>query len=154
MIGRVNELGRRRVRRKRCGTEARLDAEPLTCGPADLQAPERAPDLLREEARTLDGRPGKDECELFAAEAARQIELANRAGEQRCDGAQDVVAALMTVPVIELLEVVDIDEHERDQPLMGRAKVAEHRASALPGRVPLLLIEFRKSQSGHALLES
>ena len=90
-----------------------VDGEPLALD-------ERA-ELLGEDRALLDAGLGQDEHELLAAVAADQV--ATRAGcaEMRLgDAAQHDVADAVAVRVVDGLEVVDVDEGDRQRALVAR----------------------------------
>src|SRR6266545_5125665 len=100
---------------------ARIRGRPEARGYRDdVTARSRYAELFDRLANTLGqpACPGKlrtrqDEGDLLAAEACREIELPDGLREDRRDGAQDGVTRLVPVTIVDLLEVVDVGEHER-----------------------------------------
>src|SRR6185436_13233664 len=79
--------------------------------------------FLRRHGRS---RAGQGNDELLAAEAAGNVLVAEAVHQAIADGAQDRVAGVMAVIVVELLEVVDVDRENADTLLSPR------RARELP----------------------
>ena len=71
--------------------------------------------LLGEDRAFLDVRLGQDQHELLAAVAADQVGRAQVGGERLGDAAQDDVAGRVAVRVVDGLEVVDVDEGDRQR---------------------------------------
>src|SRR5262249_36754067 len=94
------------------------DAEARGHANRPVLRPER---VLRErDAQALRGREraglvrlAEDERELLASEAARRVRRAERLVEELADALQHLVAERMAVRVVERLERVDVEEHER-----------------------------------------
>ena len=66
-------------------------------------------------------RLGRQHGELVAADAGEGLLLAEEVGDERDDLLQHEVAAQMPVRVVDLLEVVDVEEHERERPPVALA---------------------------------
>ena len=77
-------------------------------------------DPLGEPAAVLQGASGEDDRELLATDSADIVARADRAAENLGDPDQDGVAERMAVDVVDLLEVVEIDHHERGRVLLRR----------------------------------
>ena len=58
---------------------------------------------------------GEDQRELLAAVAAGEVDLADAAEQDLADRAQDRVAGLVAMGVVDLLEVVEVEEDERER---------------------------------------
>ena len=71
--------------------------------------------MLGDDLRLDEGRPLEDDRELIAAETADLVAPTNGIPEHARDGGQHVVAAEVAVLVVDALEVVEVDEHERDR---------------------------------------
>ena len=67
--------------------------------------------------------------ELVAAEAGRHVAIADRAPKPLADGDQEAVAGLVAVGVVDGLEVVEVDEQDGQQPVVG--SVGEVRGQPL-----------------------
>ena len=55
-----------------------------------------------------------DQRELVAAEADQQIGVADPGGKPPARFAKQLVTCMVTVGVVDLLEVIEVDEHQRD----------------------------------------
>ena len=104
--------------------------------------PDRSLDLQRQSAddeRTLHGtlnsrgelergvrvgRSGCEDAELVAAEPGDRVRVAHRRAESLREEAKDLVTALVTEGVVDLLEVVEVEDHH-DQPVFARALLLE-----------------------------
>ena len=69
---------------------------------------------LGRDAGFLDLGGRQDRGELFAAVAAGQIHLAGRFHQHLADVAEHFVAGRVAVRVVELLEMVDVEDHQRE----------------------------------------
>ena len=58
---------------------------------------------------------GEQQQELVAAVARGEIACAQRAHEDLAHGCERLVAELMTVKVVDLLEVIVVDDHDRER---------------------------------------
>ena len=67
---------------------------------------------------------GQDDEELLAAVAAGEVDDADVGGQQLRDVAQDDVAGGMAVRVVEPLEVVEVDEDQRQRPAVAGARAS------------------------------
>src|SRR5262245_37052290 len=74
-------------------------------------------DLVGHDARFLRGRADEQHHEFLAAIARDEIRVAHVSGEVLPDDAQDLVARLVPVRVIDALEAVDIPREDADRPL-------------------------------------
>ena len=63
--------------------------------------------------RAFDAGLGEHDRELLAAVARDAVDLAGGVAEVAGEAAQRLVAHLVTVAVVHLLEVVEVDEHQR-----------------------------------------
>src|SRR5207247_1402500 len=70
---------------------------------------------------------GDDHCELVAADPARDVGGAHDLADAVGDLGEDGVAGEVADPVVDLLEAVDVHDHDR-------APRAPHRSSRPPGR--------------------
>ena len=77
------------------------------------------PQLLGQDRAFLDVRLGEDEHEFLAAVAADQVRRAQVAGDRLGDPAQDDVAEAVPIGVVDRLEVVDVDEGDRQCSLVA-----------------------------------
>ena len=89
-----------------------LDGEAL--------ALDERPQLLGEGRPFLDVRLGQDQHELLAAVAADQVRGAQVGRDRLGHAAQDDVADGVPVRVVDGLEVVDVDERDRQRPAVAR----------------------------------
>src|SRR5687768_14106889 len=89
-------------------------------------------DALRHRYGILRAAAGHDDGELLAAEAGTEIKLPNRALQDVANTADDEVAGQMAEPVVNALEVVDVDHEQR------------HRGVLAAGSIELLLEAFVK----------
>ena len=58
---------------------------------------------------------GHDDGELVAADAREQVRAAHGAGQVRRDVDQDLIAGLVAEGVVDGLELVDVDEGQRER---------------------------------------
>ena len=84
-----------------------------------LALDERA-QLLGQDRALLDVGLGEDQHEFLAAVAADDVARPQVAGEDLGDAAQDDVAALVAVGVVDHLEVVDVDEGDPQRAVVAR----------------------------------
>ena len=70
---------------------------------------------LRELERARKVGLGEDQRELLAAVSTGEVDLAHAAEQELPDGAQDRVAGLVAMGVVDLLEVVEVEEDERER---------------------------------------
>ena len=87
---------------------------------------DRLADLLGPPLRVRERRRRQDEHELLAAVPARDVPRPRRAAEQRAEARQDDVARLVAEGVVEVLEPVDVEEDQRQRPVLAL------RAAQLP----------------------
>ena len=124
----------------------RSSATPTTDRDRERLALERARGRGDRRADPLGGRlgvlqagPRKDEGELLAAVAGHEIHVADVRRQHAPDPAQDLVARLMTVRVVEPLEAVDVDNQQR-----------ERRPLTLPGGVAAGQLFVERPAVAHA----
>ena len=89
-------------------------------------------DVLRREL-------GKHDAELVAAEPGHQVVVAEHAGQARTDLLQEQIAEVMTERVVDLLEVVQVDQHHGElavDPPGGLDRVGELELEQHPVRHP------------------
>jgi hypothetical protein len=127
--GSVRELAQRRavVRIPRIGGHAG--------GAGELEAMyrdgcDRRSRALRDRERGLRGGVRQDQRELLAADPCRRVRAAHDAAQLRPHAAQDLVAVRVTVRVVDHLEVVEVQDHER-QRLTLAAGVIQRRGQRL-----------------------
>ena len=77
-------------------------------------------DALGEPERVGQAARGHDDRELLAADPADGVARAHDREEDRRDLGEDVVAGRVAVHVVDALEVVEVEHHERDGRLVGR----------------------------------
>ena len=65
---------------------------------------------LGKSLRPVERRSGKNQQELFAAEATEMIAGAHRALCAECEGLQHLIACVVSVDIVDLLEVVEIED--------------------------------------------
>ena len=89
----------------------------------------------RSASRNASERPlvGHDDRELLAADPADGVGRAHGREEDRRDLREHVVARRVAVDVVDALEVVEVEHHERDRRLFGRRE-EEHLAQPLVER--------------------
>ncbi len=75
-----------------------------------VRTSERTPQPVRQGDGTSRCRVGSDDRELVAAKPSRDVGIAEVLANEICRPPKDVVAALMSVFVINDLEIVEIDE--------------------------------------------
>ncbi len=85
--------------------------------------------LLHQDGALLDVGLGEDQHEFLAAVAADHVAGAEVRAERLGDAAQDDVAGGVAVGVVDGLEVVDVDEGDRQRPLVaaGTLDLGEER---------------------------
>ena len=71
------------------------------------------PKPLREFAGAIQAGLGKQKCDLLAAEAGSQIDRSHGAPDDLAYRTQDIVARIVTVAIVDALEVIDVDEDQR-----------------------------------------
>ena len=76
-------------------------------------------ELLRQGGRVVDAGLGQEEHELLAAVAADDVGRPQVGPDRLGDAAQDDVAGGVAVRVVDLLEVVDVDERDRQGPVVA-----------------------------------
>src|SRR5262245_33654235 len=81
----------------------------------DLAVGARSAETLGGRRADVEVRTGKDRDQLFAAIAGRQIVFAHTVAQSLCNQAQHLVADTMAEPVVELLEVVDVDQERAER---------------------------------------
>src|SRR5205823_5631239 len=117
--------------------EAAGDPERGPVAAVERALPEGGPDALGELGAALLVRSREEEDELLAAPAAGEVGLAQRAAQDARKLAQDVVACVVAVPVVDLLEVVQVGDDERegsDHAVGARDLVRERVLAAAPVR--------------------
>ena len=87
-------------------------------GPRSDELGEGRPDLLGDRHGLLEGRPVEDREELLAAVAGDDVRAAEPAAEDVGEGAQDRVAGLVAVALVDLAEVVEVEDRDR-RPIAG-----------------------------------
>src|SRR5690606_5244136 len=75
-------------------------------------------DLLCKELRAVEPDFGKDDRELLATVATHDVDLARVFCDQVGHPTQDVVTGTMTEGVVRLLEVVDVEDEQRQRPFV------------------------------------
>ncbi len=85
----------------------------------DLLEPRRQPVRHRHRVGCVAG--GDDDGELLAADPADDVRRAHRGAQVVRQARQHLVAGAVAVDVVDLLEVVDVDHHERHRLVDGRA---------------------------------
>ena len=100
--------------------------------PSDANRLELAPDLLGDALGLLDGGAIEDGEELLATEPGDDVARPQAARQDRTERAQDRVADDMSVLLVELPEMVEIEQDHRDRagahPSGSRARAANSRA--------------------------
>nr|BFE72914.1 hypothetical protein GCM10020092_062150 [Actinoplanes digitatis] len=91
------------------------------------------------------GQPGYDQAELVAAEAGHGVAPAQRLREPGSDQPQQLVAGVVAQGVVDLLEAVQVDEHDRALGARDRGAVDRALRPRLEGR-PV-------GQSGEAVVQ-
>src|SRR5438445_1010147 len=97
-------------------------AQPREIEPSDGRAHSLA-DLDRHRSRWVAQQDG----ELLATIARRDVVLTDRPHDRAGDRPEDLVADLMAEPVVEVLELVDVDHQDADR-VLGPATPCEERA--------------------------
>jgi hypothetical protein len=87
--------------------------------------------VLGEGERLVDGRVAADQHELFASVAREHVLGPERGCEAPCHLLEDVIAGQVAVGVVDLLEVIDVDEDERQRRLSLRRVVELGRQTVL-----------------------
>jgi hypothetical protein len=105
---------------------AHPEAPVLDRGPAD-----RLADALAERRHPRRSRVQRDAEELLPTPPADDVLAANHAGDAARDGAEHRVAGLVPEPVVDGLEVVDVDERHAEGDAVAPG------ARDRPGEVPL-----------------
>ena len=77
-------------------------------------------DPLRERGRAVDVSCGKDHRELLTADSADHVACTHGRAEDVGDLLEQVVADPVSVDVVDLLEVVEVEHHDRDRLVRGR----------------------------------
>ena len=112
-IGRPHDVVARDVARRVVHeADARRDAEPAAV-PDEADALDRGAHALGEEERLADVLVAEEDAELVAAEAREHGVLAEHRLETRADETQQRVAGLVAARVVDDLELIEIDEHDR-----------------------------------------
>ena len=91
----------------------------MTVVEADLARADETAELLGARSRRIGIGLGHDDHELFAAIAADEVDAPDVAGQHFRDLAQHEVAGHVTVGVVDPLEVVQVDQHDRARPLVA-----------------------------------
>src|SRR5262249_33684058 len=86
---------------------------------ADRVRLDRPPEPLREALRTREIGLGQDRDELLAAPAADRVSLPREGAEEPADLTEHHVAGRVAEGVVDLLEAVEIEQHDRE--LVGEA---------------------------------
>ena len=117
-IGPLDELGRRlAVFGKRGDADAGVDPQQET---VDLDVfRERIDQFQRLRARRRHAHPRDHDGELIAAEACDRIAIAQRALQAFANLLQCLIADLMTQRIVDLLEAVQVQDHEGDGGAIG-----------------------------------
>ena len=111
-VGSRHESVEARVHRELGDAEAHRHVGELAGGSRALDRHHGLPHSLRRPTCVGEPRARQDDGELFPAVARREVELPDRAAERGTRRADDVVAGLVTVAVVDQLEVVDVGDHE------------------------------------------
>src|SRR5205809_2150948 len=106
---------------------------------------------LPEDRGTFNRSLGKDEHEFLPAVARHVVDGTHRTAEQRSHLSQNVVAAQVTVLVIDVLEVIEVDHQEREL-LLESSGAIDFDAQALEQRTTIQ--KPRERVSGRQFLES
>ena len=93
--------------------------------------------LLGQDGALLDVGLGQDEHELLAAVAADHVARPQVGADRLGDAAQDDVAGRVAVGVVDGLEVVDVDEGDRQRPLVARRRARPRRTARRAARCRL-----------------
>ena len=135
----------RREQRLRVAAVSRPDRDAEAGGERDARALEheavlleRRAQPLRRPVRVLGVGAGQDHHELLAAVAGRLIALAQVLVEQPRERAQRRVARRMAVGVVELLEVVEVEDHEPEAAGRAAVLVRDRGAQELGERAPVV----------------
>ena len=105
-----------------------------------------APYPLGDLERLLDGRLGEQDRELLAAEAGRDVEVAQLAAEDVRHAADDRVAGEVAERVVDLPEQVEVDHEERERslvPARARELVPEDGGEVTGVEEPCLRLDAR-----------
>ena len=95
---------------------------------------ERLEDLLPDLGAGVGvGRGRQQDGELVAAEPGDRVARAQDAGDARADELQQLVAAVVAERVVDLLELVEVEEHH-DRPRAVAARRRRARGRRGPGR--------------------
>jgi hypothetical protein len=107
-IRHTNELGciARVVRERRRARAQRDVGDPSRCGRASADAFAGGRALLA-------GTPGQDDRELLTSIPRRRVERPEVLPQPASQPPEDVVADLMAMRVVQFLEAVDVEHHER-----------------------------------------
>jgi hypothetical protein len=90
------------------------DAEADGDGHGSVLVGDGSAEVVGEVSRDVFVHVGEEHAELFAAVAADEVGAAYVGLEGLADVRQDVVAGGVAVGVVDLLEVIDVGEHERE----------------------------------------
>src|SRR6516162_434772 len=113
-IRRLDQLVDRRAAGA-CGhAEARSDLDGAGANRHHRTGRNQAASALSEVDAARDADADEDQGELLAAPTARDVALANRAGECVRKGTKDLVAGGVAEAIVDLLEVIEIGEHEAE----------------------------------------
>ena len=147
-LGARDELARiRGVVRSDCDSDRSREA---TDG-LGLQLRELVADPLGEDRRAAHVAGGEDHGELLAADAADDVSLSHRRAEHIGDLVQEVVSDPVAVDVVHLLEVVEVEHHDRDAAVGGRG-TEQLLAQAVVERA--VVVEIRQRVGLGLVLES
>ena len=124
----------------------------------------RLAELFSKERRILDTRLVAQDHELFAAPAHKGIRIANHALHKLCKVHKDFVANEMAVCIVHILEVVDVENHERHREagpvelfLFAEENTAKASTVEAPGKrvflTGLLVLALFDFESAEVLLE-
>src|SRR5262249_39923630 len=95
----------------------------------DLELLELAPNALGEPTAAEQRRPGKDQRQLLAPVARRDVAVADARGQDCTDGSEHLVAHGVSVAVVDQLELVEVAEDE------GHVVAEAPRRLELPGQL-------------------
>src|SRR6266545_378683 len=116
--GVVAGLDQRRDVERALAPRRDADARRQSVAPHE-QAAELAAESLRELPRSETDRVGENDGELVAALARDDFELADRARQHLRDQAEGVVARVVSMLVVDALQVIEIDRQDRQRQPMS-----------------------------------
>ena len=115
----------RRARRRRAAASRAAYGRPRggRCRPrtwsSGFARRPRPPEPAEHRLRAFDAGLGQHHRELLAAVAGDTVDLAGRLAQVAGQQAQRLVTDLVAVPIVHLLEVIEVDEHQRVAGLHG-----------------------------------